>query len=104
MRVAKYSPNNIIDKDTGFIENPAYPYAFDAKKKTKFLKTYMANGLDIYATCDIIGVERNTVIKHYHNDPVFKEKFDAVEHEFASRLEGISRVNSLSPRLSLIHI
>lgn len=94
----QYSHNHIVNPETGFIENPAYPYAFDSVKKTKFLQYYLKNGLDIYQTCDDLGVERKTVIKHYHTDLVFKELFDETEREWYSRIEGISRINAANPK------
>lgn len=97
-REPQYSHNNLIDPKTGFIENPAYPYAFDAEKKLRFLDVYKNQGLDIYSTCDIVGVERRTVIKHYHQDQVFKNLFDECEREYSSRLEGVSRRNALNDK------
>jgi len=98
MRQAEFAPNHTVDPKTGFVESKAYPYAFDAEKKALFLKMYREKGRGIYGTCELLGISRNTVIKHYQTDPVFKQAYDDLEAEYASKLEAISRQNALKSK------
>lgn len=93
-----YAPNHSVNKDTGFIESTAYPYAFDANKKVAFLKLFYDSGLKFYRTCAELGVKHNTVHKHLSIDPVFKDAFEQLKTEYYDELEGISRINALNPK------
>lgn len=98
MAEASYSPNNVIDPATGFIENPAYPSAFDAARKTNFIKLMVENGLGLYETCEALGLSHHTLFKHYHNDPAFKEALDEARNEYGARLDAISKRNAMNPK------
>lgn len=91
-------PNHTVDPKTGFLESKAYPYAFDAEKKALFLEVYRNNGLTVYGTCTQLGIKHDTFIKHYRNDPAFKDAFDNTEREYADELQGVSRRNALNPK------
>lgn len=98
MAEAQYSHNNIIDPKTGFLENPAYPYAFNAAKKQAFIDCLVENGLGLYEACDAMGIKRETLNKHYQNDPVFKQALDEARTQYGARLESVSKKNALRDR------
>lgn len=98
MAEAQYSVNHQIDPETGFIENPAYSYGFNAAKKREFIDCLVENGLGIYETCHAIGIKRDTLNKHYHNDPAFKQALDEARNQYGARLEAVSKKNALNPR------
>lgn len=93
-----YSPNHLIDPETGYIENKAYPFAFDAEKKQKFISCLVNNGLGIYETCEALGLSHHTLFKHYHNDPEFKKDLDAARFEYGARLDALSKRNAMNPK------
>lgn len=93
-----YAHNGTIDPETGYLENKAYPFAFDAKKKQEFISCLVTNGLGIYEACEALGIERNTFIKHYHKDPQFQKDFDEAKMEYTARLDAVSKRNALNPK------
>lgn len=96
--------NHQINPITGFLENPGYIDAFHSDKKLAFLALYKSNGLRLYRTLKELGISQDTVQKHYRIDPVFREKYDAVEAEYWDELEGVSRVNALEPKMVIERI
>ena len=98
MAEAQYSPNHVIDPETGFLENPAYSYDFNAERKIKFLEVFSKNGLGMYRTCRALGLSPGTVNRHYQIDPVFKKALDTARTIYADELEAVSRENALNPR------
>lgn len=94
----QYAPNHTTDAATGFLESNAYPYAFNAERKLQFLEVFKTNGLGIYRTCRVLGIKRDTVIKHYNTDPVFRKAFDEAMAEYTDDLEATSRENALNPK------
>lgn len=98
MAEAQYAPHHTIDAETGFIENKSYPTAFDAARKTQFIRCLVDNGLGIYEACEAMGLSHHTLFKHYHNDPAFKEALDEAKLEYGSRLDAISKKNAMNPR------
>lgn len=98
MAEAAYAPNNVINPETGFIENPAYIYAFDSNRKQQFIKCLVENGLGIYEACEALGLSHHTLFKHYHNDPKFKEALDEARNEYGARLDSLSKRNAMNPR------
>lgn len=98
MAEAQYSPHHTTDPETGFMESKSYVYAFDAQKKTQFIRCLVDNGLGIYEACEAMGISHHTLNKHYHNDPVFKEALDEAKLEYGSRLDALSKKNAMNPR------
>ena len=98
MAEPQYAPNHTIDPETGFLESNAYSNVFDAERKLAFLDNYRNNGLRLRQSCRTMGLSESTVNKHLHTDPVFKEKFEAVEKDYLEELEATSRQNALNPR------
>lgn len=98
MAVPQYSPNHVVNPETGFLENPAFANNFDSQKKNLFFKLFYENGLRIRRTCDELGVSIDTVNRHYHIDPKFKQLYDEVKDKYLDELEGVSRINALNPR------
>lgn len=98
MAEAQYAVNNTIDPQTGFTENLAYSYGFNAAKKQEFIDCLVENGLGLYETCHAIGIKRDTLNKHYHNDPAFKQALDEARLQYSARLEAVSMKNALNPR------
>lgn len=94
----QYAHNHTIEPETGYIENNAYPFAFNAEKKKAFIKCLVENGLGLYETCEVMGINHQTLFKHYHNDPAFKEDFDEARREYGHRLDAISKRNAMNPR------
>lgn len=94
----RYTPNHVINTETGFLENPAYASNFDSSKKLAFLSLYKQNGLRIRRTCDELGISVDTINRHIRTDPKFKEFFDVAEQEYIEELECVSRTNALNPR------
>jgi outer membrane protein assembly factor BamE (lipoprotein component of BamABCDE complex) len=72
--------------------------AFDSDRKLAFLENYKANGLRLRRACREMGLSEATVSHHLRIDPVFKEKFDAVEHDYIEDLESVSKSNALNPK------
>jgi len=98
MAEAQYANNHVIDPETGFLENPAYAYDFNAERKVQFLKVFSNNGLGMYRTCKALGLSPATVNKHYQIDSVFKKALDTARMVYADELEAVSRENALNPR------
>lgn len=98
MSSLQHVPNHTIDPDTGFLESNGYACAFDAERKTQFLKVFKENGLGLYRTCRALGIGHHTINKHYKNDQVFREAYDQVLQEYADELESVSRLNALNPK------
>lgn len=98
MAEATYAHNHVVNPETGFLENPAYATQFDSVRKEAFLKNYRANGLRIRRACREMGLSEDTVGKHLHLDPLFREKFDAVEKDYLEELEATSKENALNPK------
>lgn len=98
MAEAQYAPHHTIDPQTGFTENKSYPTAFDASRKTEFIRCMVENGLGLYDVCDTMNLSHHTLFKHYHNDPVFKEALDEARFQYGSRLDAISKKNAMNPK------
>lgn len=94
----QYSPNHVINQETGYVENPAYINQFDSERKEQFLSLYKSNGIRLRRACREMGLSEATVSRHLHTDPLFKEKFEEVERDYIEDLESVSRVNALNPR------
>lgn len=94
----QFSANHIVNPETGFLENPAYPSDFDSERKLQFLKAYKENHLGFYKTCRQLGLSHSTVNRHYHVDPVFKREFDHAQQIYTDDLEVVSRENAMNPK------
>lgn len=90
--------NHTVDPATGFIENKAYVYAFDAVRKREFLNLYRANGLKCKAACASLGISFHTIQSHYRSDRAFKEAFDDIQADMAEQLESKSMAVGLTDR------
>lgn len=91
-------PNHTQDNETGYLESNGFSLAFDAQKKTEFLKLYKANGLRYWKTCEQLGVKGETVNKHLRIDPVFQHDMEKLEAEYVDNLEAMSRDIAMTPK------
>lgn len=98
MSHAQYAHNHVLNPETGFIENPAYPNNFDSKRKLAFLSLYKENGIRLRRTCRAMGLSDDTVNNALRYDSKFKQMFDDVEKDYLEELEATSRENALNPR------
>lgn len=94
----QYAPNHTVDPTTGFLESKAYISAFDADRKTAFIRLFVGNGLSLYETCEQMGLSFHTVNKHYQIDATFKAKVDEAKAEYADKLDGVSKRNAMNPK------
>ncbi len=98
MAEAQYAHNHVINPETGFLENPAYPSAFNSDRKHDFLRVYRANHLRLYRTLAELGISPETYNKHYQLDAHFRREVDHVRRVYTDELEGVSRENALNPK------
>jgi len=92
-----YSENHVINPETGFLENPAFPNQFDSDRKVQFINL-TRQGIGFYTICKQLVISHDTAFRALREDNVFFEQVEKARKEYGCQLETTSKQNALNPK------
>lgn len=82
-----YSHNHLVSPTTGFLENPAYPDAFDSARKLEFLERLKVTPYRMQMICRNMRLDWHTLQKHMEMDATFRKSVQTIKGEVTEEIE-----------------